>query len=176
VSKLFDFSNEGFTNMRYKKGQAIKSEAEGWCFGYSLNWCTRMLKNSSKPKLAKPTSMDAGPLQQKVEMIDLDWDGAVAKVVTELGYNCGAPLSRDWNVLPGVVSEAGNGFYIIDIGHHWVGFGVANGKFYYFDANDGLFEFADKGKFSSFVVKDFKASYKGDKGFEKGHKAYKITS
>ncbi|OUR89676.1 hypothetical protein A9Q81_21110 [Gammaproteobacteria bacterium 42_54_T18] len=38
VPKLFDFSNEGFTNMRYKKGQAINSTAEGWCFGYSLNW------------------------------------------------------------------------------------------------------------------------------------------
>ncbi len=67
MSKPFDFSNEGFTNL---------------------------LKNGSKPKLAMPTSMDAGPQQQKVEMIDLDWDGSVAKVVTELGYNCGAPLAR----------------------------------------------------------------------------------
>ena len=109
-------------------------------------------------------------------MVDLDWDGSVAKVVTELGYSCGAPMARDWNVLPGAVSEAGNGYYIIDIGHHWVGFGVANAKFYYFDANDGLYEFADKGSFSAFVVKDFKENYKGDKGFETGHKAYKITS
>jgi len=179
VSLLYEFSNDGFTNMHYKKGKAVTTEAEGWCFGYSLNWTTRMIKEGAKPKLSKPTAMDAGPLQQKVEMLDLDWDGSVSKVATDLGYSAGAAISRKWDVLPGVVAEGGNGYYIIDIGDHWLGMGVGNGKYYFFDANEGLTEYGDKGGFTAKVVKkiqSYKVDPDPDNGFEDDHKAYKITA
>ena len=178
MSKLYEFSNDGFTNMQYKKGSPVTTEAEGWCFGYSTNWCIRMIKNPGKPLLSQPTQMDAGPLQQKVEMLNLDWDGSVSKVVTDLGYSCAAPIQRDWNVLPGVIAESGDSLNIVDIGDHWLGMGKKGSKFYFFDANAGLYEYSDKGKFKTAVEKKVKA-YKDDpdpsNGFENQHKAYEIT-
>ncbi len=178
MTKLYDFRNKGSSGMKYQKGTSRGSAgAGGLCFGYSLIWAAKMQKAPDKPKLSAPDAMGAGPLQQKVEQLSMGWKESVQKVALDLGYSCGVPEQRVWDLLPAYCARV-SGFHIVDIGDHWVGMGQGGNGWYFFDANDGLHEFADEASFSGFTVAaigNYKSDPDPDNGFEMNHRAYKIT-
>ena len=166
MAKLWDFKNTGRTQVRYNKitGKFTKPIG-GACFGYALIWACKMVDGTSA-KLSKPNIVGALPLQQKVEQIKADWDASIAAVVKGYGYT--STLSKRGHITSVLVHFSTNqGYYIYDIGHHWLGLGNnANGEWYYFDSNDGLFMFTKRKDIIDYVVQDLQNSYFSDSGFD----------
>jgi hypothetical protein len=122
--------------------------------------------DNTAAKLSKPHIMGALPLQQKVEQISGDWDSSISAVVRDYGYRC--TLSKRGHIVT-VLMYFGEhaGYYIYDIGDHWLGLGnKANGEWYYFDSNDGLYQFGQRKDAITFIVTDLKDNYMSDSGFE----------
>ena len=176
MAKLWDFKNSGRTQVRYHKNTGRPTKPPGGaCFGYSLIWASKMVDGTSA-KLSKPNIVGALPLQQKVEQVTGDWDASIDKVVREFGY--GSALSKRGHITAVLMHfSEHSGYYIYDIGHHWLGLGNKdNGEWYYFDSNDGLFQFSNRKDIISFVVNDLTDNYMSDAGFKINTNAvYKIT-
>jgi len=179
VTRLYACQNEGVTGVTYQRGTATPVlGAGGFCFGYSLVWAARMQKHPDKPKLSKPQKFEAGPLQQKVEQLDLNWAASVQKVARDRGLGCEAPVTRVWDLLPAYIARS-SGYYVVDIGDHWIGMGAGPNGWYFFDANSGLEEFSDETDFINYAVQNVRR-YRDDpdpaNAFENVHKAYKIIA
>jgi hypothetical protein len=182
MAKLYDFENNGTSGLKYTKGTGrATAAAEGFCFGYSLNWAAKMQK-SGNPKLSRPDPVAAGPLQQKVEQQlnspGFDWKSSVQKVCLDLGYSCGAPEQRVWDLLPAYVARV-SGYHIVDIGNHWIAMGVGQNGWYFFDSNDGLHELADEASFANHAkaaLLDYKNHPDLGTGFDMNHRAYKVVA
>ena len=176
MAKLWDFTNSGRTQIRYNKNTGKPTKpAGGACFGYSLIWASKMV-NGTNAKLSKPSIVGALPLQQKVEQVSGDWDASIDGVVSDFGYN--SALSKRGHITAVLVHFSMNtGYYIYDIGDHWLGLGNnANAEWYYFDSNDGLFQFSNRKNAISFIVKDLQDNYMSDAGFEiNNNSIFKIT-
>jgi hypothetical protein len=176
MSKLWKFKNSGRTQIRYNKntGRATRPTG-GACFGYSLIWASKMASGTDV-KLSKPSIVGALPLQQKVEQVSGDWDASIASVVTDYGYN--AVLSKRGHITAVLQHFAViAGYYIYDIGDHWLGLGNnANAEWYYFDSNEGLFQFNNRKDTITFIVKDLQDNYMSDAGFEiNNNSIFRIT-
>ena len=115
--QIYEMQNNGFSGVKWKKTTKTKrifivfkrkvttgvqadiaKLTEGLCFGYSTTWVTKML-SGVKPEDATPSQLQAGLLQQKVEMWQKKggWDNAVNKAVEDLGYKVKRKLQIPWN-------------------------------------------------------------------------------
>ncbi len=176
MTKLWDFKNSGRTQVHYNKNTGKPTKPVGGaCFGYSLIWASKMASDVTA-KLSKPHIMGALPLQQKVEQISGDWDASVLDVVSDYGFNC--KLSKRGHITSVLVYFGQTpGYYIYDIGHHWLGLGNnGNAEWYYFDSNDGLFQFKNRKDAITFITKDLQDNYMSDPGFQiNTNSIFKIT-
>ena len=123
----------------------------GLCFGYSTIWVTDMVNGASADD-TEPAQLRAGLLQQKVEMWQKKggWDAAVEKAVKDLGFKVKKKMTPVWNQTADTLGFE-KGFFLVDIGIHWVAMGHKGEKFWFFDANEGLFEYDSQFEFRSDV-------------------------
>lgn len=168
MAKLWDFENEGRTQVRWNKRRRRPTKpTPGGCFGYSLMWVGKMLDGVSA-KLSMPNIVGALPLQQKVEAIkkNSNWDASIIKVINDLGYQ--SALSKTGHITSVLIHFATNpGYYVYDIGHHFLGLGNnSSAEWYYFDSNDGLYQFGNRKEAIDFIVGDIQDNYMEDTGFQ----------
>lgn len=169
-SQIYEMENNGFSGVKWKRTTknkrhfiffkkkvttgvqaSVAALTEGLCFGYSTVWVTQMLGGSS-PEDATPDQLRAGLLQQKVEMWKKKdgWDAAVEKAVKDLGFSVKRKLQIPWKQTADRLGFE-TGFFLVDIGIHWVAMGKTQSNFYFFDSNEGLFEYDQQFDFRSDV-------------------------
>lgn len=170
---IYPFSNDGTTMVR------SGNDAEGLCFGYSAVWCVKMQRHAGKnPLLTKPEQFEAFPLQQRVEQMDDDWATSVNRMIASWGHVCTGPMKRSFTVVPRQIA-VDNGYYIIDIGDHWVAAAHSGNVFAWFDANEGMVLFRNSDEFIAGVTQRLRA-YKNDpdpdNGWEDTHNIYRIAA
>jgi hypothetical protein len=142
-----------FRKRKVNKGvQAATAKlTEGLCFGYSTTWARKMLEGRPLDETV-PTQLQAGLLQQKVEMWVKNggWDNAIQRTVADLGMRIERKVSPLWSETAREMTKY-SGYFIVDIGIHWVAMGHANHKYYYFDANEGFFTYDNRTEFRTDV-------------------------
>ncbi|MEM7422937.1 MAG: hypothetical protein AAF334_04385 [Pseudomonadota bacterium] len=183
MTKLWSFENNGASGVRWADGNRPVHAGEGLCFGYSLIWCIKSQKFPDKPNLTKPDQFAAGLLQQRAETMfgagGGDFDATVTSLVSKNGHSAEASISRTWSLLPRICALTG-GHYIIQIGDHWIAYANAGGTCYFFDSNDGLYDFDHPTDFSQHVTTALRDNYKDDpdpdNGWSDMHMAFKITA
>ena len=169
-TQIYEMENKGFTGVRWKKTEKttrvwfvlkrkvstgvqanIAKLHEGLCFGYSTIWVTQMVRGSSVDQ-AVPRALQAGLLQQKAEMgaRPVGWDSAVKKTVEDLSCKVKRKIQIPWAQTADRLSFE-PGFFLVDIGIHWVAMGKDGDAYYFFDANEGLFRYDSRFEFSSDV-------------------------
>jgi hypothetical protein len=169
VQQIYEMENNGFSGVKWtrvtetkrkffrkrKVNKGVQAETakltEGLCFGYSTTWVRKMLEGAALDQTV-PSQLQAGLLQQKVEMMvrTAGWDAAIANTVKDLGMTVDRKITPLWS---NTAREMTNwtGFFIVDIGIHWVAMGHKNHKYYYFDANEGFFVYDDRLEFRADV-------------------------
>lgn len=157
METIFEMENNGFTGTKWKKkgGKVVAHTApltEGECFGYSTIWATEMLKGTP-PKNTQGGILRAGLLQQKAEMQGDGWKSAVVKVVEDLGFKVGQILAPHWGDTARRLSGY-KGFFLVDIGVHWVAMGRSGDALFFFDPNEGLKKYTAKQEFVQDVNHD----------------------
>lgn len=169
MQTIYDMENNGFSGVKWtrvttttgrgsrkrkinKHVQAATAKlTEGLCFGYSATWARKMLEGRPLDETV-PTQLQAGLLQQKVEMLvrTAGWDAAIANTVRDLGMRVDKKITPLWSETARAMT-AEHGFFIVDIGIHWVAMGHKSHKYYYFDANEGFFVYDDRTEFRTDV-------------------------
>ena len=152
-TRVTETTRKWFRKRKVNKGvQAATAKlTEGLCFGYSTTWARKMLEGAALDQTV-PTQLQAGLLQQKVEMMvrTAGWDAAIANTVKDLGMKVERKITPLWSETAQAMT-AQNGFFIVDIGIHWVAMGHKNHKYYYFDANEGFFVYDNRTEFRADV-------------------------
>ena len=85
-------------------------------------------------------------------------------------------MSRNYSVVPRQIALE-DGYYIIDIGDHWVAAATSGGIFAFFDSNEGMTTFDDRDEFMDGVVqrlRNYKDDPDPDNGWEDSHIIYRI--
>ena len=169
MQTIYDMENNGFSGIKWtrvtgttgrgsrkrKVNKSVQAKTaaltEGLCFGYSTTWVRKMLEGAPLDQTV-PSELQAGLLQQKVEMMvrTLGWDVAIANTVRDLGMVMDRKITPLWSETAREMSHQ-HGFFIVDIGIHWVAMGHKSHKYYYFDANEGFFVYDDRLEFRADV-------------------------
>lgn len=169
MQMIYEMENNGFSGVKWtrvtgttrkwfrkrkvnKNVQAATAAlTEGLCFGYSTTWARKMLEGAPLDETV-PSQLQAGLLQQKVEMMvrTQGWDTAISNTVRDLGMTVEKKISPLWSETARQMTSE-SGFFIVDIGIHWVAMGHKNHKYYYFDANEGFFVYDDRIEFRNDV-------------------------
>lgn len=169
MQTIYDMENNGFSGVKWtrvtettrkwfrkrKVNKGVQAETakltEGLCFGYSTTWARKMLDGAPLDQTV-PSTLQAGLLQQKVEMMvrTVGWDAAITNTVRDLGMVVEKKITPLWSETAREMTQQ-NGFFIVDIGIHWVAMGHKSHKYYYFDANEGFFVYDDRNEFRADV-------------------------
>jgi hypothetical protein len=169
MDTIYEMENNGFSGVKWirvtetkkrwfrkrKVNKGVQAETakltEGLCFGYSITWVRKMLDGKPLDETV-PTQLQAGLLQQKVEMWQKSggWDNAVTRTAKDLGMSLVQKVTPLWSDTAREMTKW-TGFFIVDIGIHWVAMGHKNHKYYYFDANEGFFSYDDRTEFRADV-------------------------
>lgn len=128
---------------------------KGECFGYSTIWVTDMLHGRNPEEFPADDELRAGVLQQKAEMWvkKSGWDDAIKKVIKDLGFVVKKKMQIPWKQTVDRISFE-SGFFLVDIGVHWVAMGTTQSHYYFFDANRGLFQYDQRFEFHKDVNSD----------------------
>jgi hypothetical protein len=168
MDMIYEMENNGFSGVKWTKVTETKRRwfrkrqvtkhvqaataalTEGLCFGYSTVWARKMLEGRAFEDTL-PSSMQAGI--QKVEMWQKTggWDNAVTKICKDLGLRVDKKVSPLWSETAREISNHSSGFYIVDIGIHWVAMGRTGKNYFYFDANEGFFTYENREEFRADV-------------------------
>ncbi|HEX7389451.1 MAG TPA: hypothetical protein VF286_05025 [Acidiphilium sp.] len=169
MQTIYEMDNNGFSGVKWSKVTSMEKKwfrkrkvtkgvqaqtaklTEGLCFGYSVTWVRKMLEGLPLDETV-PTQLQAGLLQQKVEMWQRSggWDNAINRTCKDLGLVVVRKVSPLWSDTAREMTKW-SGFFIVDIGIHWVAMGHKNHKYYYFDANEGFFVYDNRIEFRTDV-------------------------
>jgi len=132
--QLYECVNTVATNVKYKKAaplQIAKSD-EGICKGQAIVWCRNMLDGIA-PEQTKPSYQRAAALQVIYEQHgNVEVFRKASMVPTSIE---GDAYTLFWHI----TDKAG--VYQIRVKGHALAAANQNGKFYFFNADDGLFEY-----------------------------------
>ena len=181
IKIYYSFENTGATwakpkldkstgKISVKKGSGdinYSSDVEGSCFGYSLDWASRMVQYKGDVEKSRPNKGIGTALQQRFEMKFKGAKGnklscnssAVSFMVNNVSlsmadtYQCAATDIAD-------KVDGDNSVIVFDNGLHWMGMAKVNGTRFYFDSNDGLYSAStieDYRKLVNLFVDDYKS-------------------
>jgi hypothetical protein len=180
--QIYAMQNLGNTGVKYKtkrhgflwlkKKMVGTKTTPGACLGYSIQWARKKVEGASD-LATKPNMMEGMLMQQRIEQVGGNWDDRIKTGAKSMGVTATLSDSGSYN---DVIAFASNnsGYYIVDIGNHFVGMGKSGHEWYYFDANDGLYTFDEREEFTGFVAQDIETNYTEAKA--KTFKAYQIKA
>lgn len=135
--KLYECENTIGTKTTYQKGSAdIDNKYEGICKGQAVVWCANMLRGVA-PKLTKPSYDRAAALQVLYER---SADGGSQSMFAKASLSVAANPQGNGQALLGQIIGTPGVYQIRYTGHALAAANVG-GKYYFFDSEQGLFEY-----------------------------------